>query len=502
MFTTIRKHQRWLMLVIAVLTVIAFAFLYNTTEMDRVGSNIVAKIYGRDVMTVDIERSFRNYQLALALGQFDLVRDLSGQARTEEEAANNFIWNLMILQHEAARLGVEPAQELVLERIKGLPVFQTDGQFDPRTYATFMQEQLAPRGFTEMQLESVIKDSLRLAAIKQLVESPAVLLPGEVDEALQRTRPLDLDVLTWSAAGRPVEVSDEELQEVFAARSAQLTTPERRAVRYVQFELTREERELAGRERVGALQRVASATGDFAQALADGAADLAGAAQAAEVEVRTTPLFAADGSTEGALADADGEVVPAAAAVAFRLSEGDGQYEIIPLGETGYAIIEVAAVEPVRPLTFEEARADLRAELITSKREEAVRTAAGEALAGIRATMGEGASFAEAVKAAALKPEEMKGLSVFDQELTPEQRQKAGAAMDLADGAVSDFFPTADGGFAVHLAARGEPDEETVGEQRPMIEQGMLQGKQMLLFAQWLATARDEAGLQILRPMM
>jgi hypothetical protein len=35
-----------------------------------------------------------------------------------------------------------------------------------------------------------------------------------------------------------------------------------------------------------------------------------------------------------------------------------------------------------------------------------------------------------------------------------------------------------------------------------MIEQGMLQGKQMLLFAQWLATARDEAGLQILRPMM
>ena len=29
MFTTIRKHQRWLMLVIAALTIIAFAFLYN-----------------------------------------------------------------------------------------------------------------------------------------------------------------------------------------------------------------------------------------------------------------------------------------------------------------------------------------------------------------------------------------------------------------------------------------------------------------------------------------
>jgi hypothetical protein len=30
----------------------------------------------------------------------------------------------------------------------------------------------------------------------------------------------------------------------------------------------------------------------------------------------------------------------------------------------------------------------------------------------------------------------------------------------------------------------------------------MRQGKEMLLFAQWLVTAREAAGLQILRPMM
>ena len=145
MFTTIRKHQRWLMTLIAAMTIIAFAWLYNTTDLDRVGSNIVAKIYGRDVMQVDIERVVRNYQLALALGQFELVRDLAGQAQTEDEAANNFIWNLMVLQHEAARLGVEPGTQAVVEKIKTLPVFQTEGQFDPVKYSTFMQEQLAPR---------------------------------------------------------------------------------------------------------------------------------------------------------------------------------------------------------------------------------------------------------------------------------------------------------------------------------------------------------------------
>jgi len=504
MFTTIRKHQRWLMLVIAVLTVIAFAFLYNTTEMDRVGSNIVAKIYGRDVMTVDIERAFRNYQLALALGQFELVRDLSGEARSEEEAANNFVWNLMVLQHESARLGVEPSQALTLSRIKGLPVFQNGGRFDPVKYAEFMQEQLAPRGFTERQLEAVVRDTLRLEAVKALVESPAVLRPGEIDESLQRARPLDVEVVRWDTAqtAGPVTVTDEELQEVFAARASQWQTPERRSVRYVVFELSPQDREQQGRERVAAMQQAATATGDFSQELADSGSSLGEVAARRGVEVRTSPLFTADGAVDGVLADADGEVVPASRGVAFRLSPGAGQYEIVALGDTGYAILEVAEVEPSRPVTFEEAVADLREELTRSKRRAAVQETAAGQLAELRLAMTRGASFAAAAKQAKLSVERLEGLSVFDQEMEPARREVLGVALDLPDGAVSDFTASEDGGFAVHVEGRGEPDEATVAAQRPMMEQGMLQGKRMLLFAQWLATARDEAGLQILRPMM
>jgi hypothetical protein len=35
-----------------------------------------------------------------------------------------------------------------------------------------------------------------------------------------------------------------------------------------------------------------------------------------------------------------------------------------------------------------------------------------------------------------------------------------------------------------------------------MMERSLLEGKEMLLFAQWLATARQESALQVLRPMM
>ena len=504
MFTTIRKHQRWLMTLIAALTIIAFAWLYNTTDLERVGSNIVAKIYGRDVMQVDIERAVRNYQLALALGQFELVRDLAGQAQSEDEAANNFIWNLMVMQHEAARLGVEPGDQAVVDRIKMLPVFQTAGQFDPVKYSTFMQEQLAPRGFTERQLENVIRDSLRLAGIKDLVGSPAVVMPGEAAAALNRIHPLNLEILRWKATSvaKNVQVGESELTEAFAARAQDLQVPEKRSVRYVLFALTPDQRDLAGAERVAALQKTATATGDLSQALADGGGDLVAVAAEKGLEVQTTPFFAPDAATGAASEGLDGEVVTAAAAVAFRLPQGAGNFEIIQVGNDGFAVVEVAGVEAARPMTFEEARADLLADLIARQRDTMVREAADRDLAEMRAAMDGGKDFAAAARAAGVKPEKVSGLSVLDRELAPDRRQIAMAAIDMADGTLGSFAPTPDGGFAVYVASRGELDEQAMAEQRPMMESGLLEGKEMLLFAQWLTTARQESALQILRPMM
>jgi len=455
------------------------------------------------VMQVDIERAVRNYQLALALGQLELVRDLAGQARSEDEGANNFIWNLMVLQHEAARLGVEPGTQAVVDKIKTLPVFQTDGQFDPVKYSTFLQEQLAPRGFTERQLESVIRDSLRLEGIKALVGSPAVILPGEVASAMSRLRPFDLEVLRWNAASvaKDVEVTDEELQQAFNGQAKDLTVPEKRSVRYVLFALTPEEQKLEDKQRVAALQKVATATGEFARSLTDGGGDMAAAAGKAGLTAGTTPLFAADGSSGGALADGDGQIVPAAAKVAFRLPPGSA-YEIVQVGDEGYAVIEVVAVEASRPMTFEEARADLRADLIARKRDNMVREAATAALDKVRVALAGGKPFAEAVKQAGLKAEKVSGLSLFDPEMDPAKRQLVAAAMELPDGTVSGFTPSPDGGFAVYVAGRGELAGEAETKQRPTIEAGLLEGKQMLLFAQWLATARNESNLQVLRPMM
>jgi len=75
------------------------------------------------------------------------------------------------------------------------------------------------------------------------------------------------------------------------------------------------------------------------------------------------------------------------------------------------------------------------------------------------------------------------------------------SVMDQQPGTLGEFVPDAKGGFAVYLASRAAPDSPELAARRPQLEQSLQQGKEMLLFAQWLTTARQQANLQFLRPM-
>ena len=153
MIQFLRKNQRGFMLVVAFLTIIAFAFLYNTTQLDELAGIQNPTIYGKSLTPLMIDREVKNYQLTMALGQYDLLQKLGGTASNPDQALNEFVWNILVLRHEAGALGIEPTDTQIADRIKSLPVFQTNSQFDPIKYSQFISEQLAPRGFNERQLE-------------------------------------------------------------------------------------------------------------------------------------------------------------------------------------------------------------------------------------------------------------------------------------------------------------------------------------------------------------
>jgi hypothetical protein len=494
-----RKNQRGLMLIIAVLTIIAFIFLYNTGPLEDLAATRSPKIYGQTLTPGALERQAKNYQLTLALGQYDLVSKLGGSGADQQASLSEFVWNLLILQHQSRALGVEPTDQQVADRIKSVPVFQTSNQFDPLKYGAFLREQLAPRGFSERQLEEVVRDALRLEKIEAIVESPVAVGEQEIRETARVLQPVTGGYVRFSAedTAKGVQISPEEVAGYFERNRSNLNTKETRAVRFVAFELPAGSK-LEGRAKVDELQKLAEKATKFADSLAGQPFDQA--AGASGLTVRSTPAFDRTGVLPETVVSpaetAPKEIVSAVAPAAFLLPAVGKVSDIIQAGDAFY-IVELSGLNPVRPLVLAEAAPAIEARLREAKADQALRSSAAEKVKALRAALDSGKPFADAAKEAGLKVEPLDNVAPMGDSLTPEQRRVVSSTLALKDGELSAFEPAPWGGMCVYLHSRGPLDDKELAAKRDDILQSLLENKRGLLFAEWLRISREEAKISV-----
>src|SRR4051812_7906979 len=110
MMTLLRKHRNWLMIVIAILA-LPFCLYFVKSDYSAMRTDKFARVYDRDVSGVEGQRNMRLGALARELGMINLVRSLTmgAQGNNENEALFQFALNLMVLRHEAQRLGIKPS---------------------------------------------------------------------------------------------------------------------------------------------------------------------------------------------------------------------------------------------------------------------------------------------------------------------------------------------------------------------------------------------------------
>src|SRR4051812_19789711 len=142
MITVLRKHHRWLMIVIAILA-IPFVFYFNKTDFAARGASDLGKIYGHTVTRIEFQRNARLFSLARDLGMFSFLQDLTTAATTEASMYSEFMWNRMILRHEADRLGIRPGSAEIVKLVQTLRPFQGQGgAFDINKYNEFANSEL------------------------------------------------------------------------------------------------------------------------------------------------------------------------------------------------------------------------------------------------------------------------------------------------------------------------------------------------------------------------
>ncbi|MFM8715874.1 MAG: SurA N-terminal domain-containing protein [Spartobacteria bacterium] len=497
MIQVLRKNQRVLMLVVAVLTIVAFIFLYNTTQLDELATIKNPTIYGKALTPLAIDRQVKNYQLTLALGQFELLQKLGGTSPDQDRALTEFIWNLLVLQHQSRELGVEPTDDQVASRIKQVPIFQSAGQFDPLKYGQFVSEQLAPRGFTERQLEDVIRDSLRMEAIGKIVEAPAAISEGELQSMARAFQPVTAGFVKFERKQEAdkIQISPEEVAAIHQQNQAALMTEETREAQCVVFQLPADSK-LEGKEKVDALQKLANAASELTDSLAQGGASLEQLAQKAGAKIVKLAAFDRAGKPAQDASAPDAETMADLAPAAFLVPKAGAASDVIQSGDAFY-IIEVTAVNPTRPLTLDEARPRIEEQLRAQKAEQIFTADATSAANALRAAVAAGKSFAEAAAAQKLKVEEIKNVVAAAESTSPENQAIAGSTLLLKEGEISNLEAAPWGAFVAQLQSRAPVDQMAFGARETQIRESLLRNKRDLLFMEWLRVGREAARITV-----
>jgi hypothetical protein len=501
MINVLRKNQKALWIVIALLC-IPFIFYFSNTPTGPLEQNF-GTLYGRPITELEARRSSRMLNLARDLGMFTYLQAMIGNAQSQDQAYTDFMWNRLVLRHEAKRLGIKPSSTEIANMVKTLRPFRGEKGFELAKYNEFAQLALPAMGFTEAHVEEIVEDQLILDRMKQVVTS-GVQMPeaeskenydrayGKVSVAVARVRMEDIE--------KQVQISDDDIAKFYEAQQAQLNTDEKRKVSFVTFGLDEEQKKLQGKERVEVLQKLADRANDFNVALVEKGAQFDQVAAKFQLPISTTGEFTKTAPDPLLAAN------PQLAETAFSLRPEEPNSDAIQAGDSFY-VMHLAGVEPPRPLTLEEARPKI-VDMIKNQRVRELAAARGaEAAQKLREAMKTGAPLDAALAQTGLPTEKIPPFSLAEAAPMPpkpdEPPQPAAADLptiksavgEMNAGEVTDFVPTESGGVIAVVERRDPPDATAYEAVKGMFNLRFLQNKREIAFFEWLRERRREAGV-------
>ena len=523
------------MIVIAILAIPFIFYFVQRPDYGAIRRGDVGQIYGRKLTQVEIDANARLGGLAQTLGMSDFWETLSLR-QPGNAGYGEFAIKLIVLRHEAERLGLRPDASEIADVVRKLPAFQSESGFDMNKFSDFVRNGLGPMGLGEEHIEQLVRDELCLNEIKKLLAAGISISKGEVDENFQRGYDKFYVTVIRFRSGdfdRDIKVNDEDVQKYYDAHKTELKTEGKRKVQFVQLGLTEEQKKSTGKERIDALQKLADRATDFTQALLEKGADFKQSAEKFQLPVHETGEFTA------ASPDPELKADPQLSAAAFKLSVQEPNSDPVQVAD-GFYILHLTGTSEPRPLTLEEAKPKIVDALKKSRARELMSTKGAEVVQQLREATKSGQSFEAAIQKAGAKPEKLPPFSLMEEEKPksegkepkneplsqakepenepPSQgkeskneppsksKEPKNEAPDLAaikeavaflnPGEISDFSPSGNDGFVAVLEKREPSEDVNAGEKKAAFEKRLLDNKERIVFYEWLRDRQQAAGLQ------
>src|SRR6266496_2998585 len=413
MMKALRRHKDWLMIVIAILAIPFVFYFVQRPDYGAMRSDQFTRMYDRNVSMLEAQQIVRLLTLAQALGMSEFVQTLTaGAGQNQNQVAGQFIINLLVLRHEAERLGLRPDASEIADVVRKLPAFQSESGFDMNKFSDFVRSGLGPMGLGEEHIEQLVRDEICINEIKRLLAAGISLSKGELEENFQRGYDkFYVNVIRFQSADfdKEITIKDEDVQKYYDAHKAELKTDEKRKVQFVQLGLTEEQKKSTGKERIDALQKLADRATDFTQALLEKGADFKQSAEKFLLPAHETGEFTA------ASPDPELKADPQLSAAAFKLSVQEPNSDPVQVAD-GFYILHLTGTSEARPLTVEEAKPKIVDALKKGRARELMSTKGAELAQQLREAAKSGQPLEASIQKAGAKPEKLPPFSLFEEE--------------------------------------------------------------------------------------
>ena len=463
MMKALRRHKDWLMIVIAVLAIPFVFYFVQRPDYGAMRSDQFARMYDRNVSMLEAQQIARLLSLAQALGMSEFVQTLAGgSGLNQNQVAVQFIINLLVLRHEAGRLGLRPDGSEIADVVRKLPAFQSESGFDMNKFSEFVRNALGPMGLGEEHIEQLVRDELCLNEIKRLLAAGISISKGELDENFQRGYDkFYVNVIRFHSADfdKEITVKDEDVQKYYDAHKTELKTDEKRKVQFVNLGLSEDQKKLKGKERIDVLQKLADRATDFTQALLEKGADFKQAAEKFKSPVHETGEFTAAAPDPQLKADAQ------LGAAAFKLTVQEANSDPIQVAD-GFYILHLTGITEARPLTVEEAKPKIVDALKKSRDRELMSTKGAEVVQQLREATKSGQPLEATIQKAGVKSEKLPAFSLFEEETTKSQ----GKEMDQTEEPKSELS-------SQDKESKNEPSSQSKEPQNELASQGSKEPK-------------------------
>jgi hypothetical protein len=538
MFRFFRKHS-WILIVTLSLTIISFVvFMGNRGSSGGGGSSQgganYGTMYGQTISPIMYEQARRDFYI----GYWEQTSEWPDKnSRLTPLQLEQQVYSYLLMQLKAKELGIYVGDDAVATAADGFlrspQLMRLFGTSQPIPAASFIQQVLAPEGLTAADLEHALRARVAINQLVDLLGLPGALLTPQEAGALydREYQEISAQTVFFSASNylSQAVTSPAAVALFFTNNMAAYREPDRVQINYVVFdasnylaqskaELTKtnlEETVNAAYDKYGATEFADEKTPEAAKAkireilinrraLGDAnndANDFVAALYAMSpvnpenlavlARQKKLPVFTSAPFGE-AVGPEDFDAPENLAKAAFQLN-ADSPYTGPIAGSDAIYVIALAKQLPSSVPSFDQIRGRVAHDLAMAEGVELAKRAGTNFYFTAAVQMAAGKKFAQVAIAKDLTPVTLSPFSLNSSEVPElgdhaELGQLKQAAFTTQPGRISEFVPTADGGFVLYVQSLLPLDKSKKDAEFPQYLAQARRGRQNEAFNLWLTT--------------